>query len=123
MINSFTDIVQEGSEEEILLQEIDENKIPVHLAVIMDGNGRWAKRRGNERVFGHKNGVKAVRETVEAAAELGVNYMTLYAFSTENWSRPTEEVKNIFKLLKKFLKKEPIPMKFLKLSNEKLTTF
>jgi undecaprenyl diphosphate synthase len=79
--------------------KIDKEKLPRHIAIIMDGNGRWAKRRGNERVFGHKNGVKAVRETVEAAAELGVDYLTLYAFSTENWNRPRTEIDALMSLL------------------------
>ena len=82
-----------------LKDKIDIEKLPRHIAIIMDGNGRWAERRGNERVFGHKNGVKAVRETVEAAAELGVDYLTLYAFSTENWSRPRTEVDALMSLL------------------------
>ena len=75
------------------------DKLPVHIAVIMDGNGRWAKKRGNSRIFGHKNGVTAVRETVEAAAELGIQYLTLYAFSTENWDRPKREVDALMSLL------------------------
>ena len=75
------------------------DKLPVHIAVIMDGNGRWASKKGNSRIFGHRNGVTAVRETVEAAAELGVKYLTLYAFSTENWSRPKIEVDALMSLL------------------------
>ena len=75
-----------------LLKDIDLNKLPAHIAIIMDGNGRWAKTHGKPRVFGHKNGVLAVREVTEAAAELGIKYLTLYAFSTENWSRPSFEV-------------------------------
>jgi undecaprenyl diphosphate synthase len=78
---------------------IDIGRLPSHVAIIMDGNGRWAKIRGNQRVFGHKNGVKAVRDTVEAAAELGIGYLTLYAFSTENWSRPQSEVDALMSLL------------------------
>ena len=74
-------------------------KLPVHIAVIMDGNGRWARKKGNSRIFGHRNGVVAVRETVEAAAELGIKYLTLYAFSTENWNRPKTEVDALMKLL------------------------
>ena len=79
--------------------DIDKDKIPVHVAVIMDGNGRWAKRKGKERVVGHQHGVKAVREVTEAAAELGVKYLTLFAFSTENWQRPSEEVNALMSLL------------------------
>ena len=80
-------------------EQIDRNKLPEHIAIIMDGNGRWAKRKGNERIFGHKNGVKAVRDTVEAAAELGISYLTLYAFSTENWNRPRTEIDALMSLL------------------------
>lgn len=80
-------------------EDLNPNKIPAHVAVIMDGNGRWAKKKGLMRVFGHKNGVRAVRETVEAAAEVGVKYLTLYAFSTENWSRPKDEVNALMELL------------------------
>jgi undecaprenyl diphosphate synthase len=78
---------------------INRNKLPSHIAIIMDGNGRWAKQRGNKRIFGHQNAIKAVRETVEAAAELGVKYLTLYAFSTENWNRPRSEVDALMSLL------------------------
>ena len=79
--------------------KIDPKKLPLHVAVIMDGNGRWAKKKGNQRIFGHKNGVAAVRETVEAAAELGIKFLTLYAFSTENWNRPKAEVNALMQLL------------------------
>jgi undecaprenyl diphosphate synthase len=86
--------------------QIDLSRLPKHLAVIMDGNGRWAKKHGQPRVFGHRNGVKAVRETAEAAAELGINYVTLYAFSTENWGRPKFEVDALMTLLVTTLRKE-----------------
>ncbi|MGZ4033324.1 MAG: isoprenyl transferase [Bacteroidia bacterium] len=79
--------------------KINLTKLPQHIAIIMDGNGRWAKQQGEQRIFGHENGVKSVRETVEAAAELGVKYLTLYAFSTENWNRPKEEVLALMQLL------------------------
>lgn len=79
--------------------DIIADRLPQHVAIIMDGNGRWAKKKGNMRIFGHQNGVKAVRETVEAAAELGIGYLTLYAFSTENWSRPRTEVDALMSLL------------------------
>lgn len=82
-----------------LKEKIDSNNLPEHIAIIMDGNGRWAQKKGNSRIFGHKNGVKAVRDTVEAAGELGVKYLTLYAFSTENWSRPKQEVDALMSLL------------------------
>lgn len=89
-----------------LKAQIDLKKLPRHIAVIMDGNGRWAKQHGKPRVFGHRNGVTAVRETTEAAAELGVEYLTLYAFSTENWSRPKIEVSALMRLLVETLNKE-----------------
>jgi undecaprenyl diphosphate synthase len=89
-----------------LIEKIDKNRLPKHIAVIMDGNGRWAKSKGLERIFGHRNGVKAVRETVEGAAELGVSYVTLYAFSSENWNRPKKEVDALMTLLIGSLKKE-----------------
>jgi undecaprenyl diphosphate synthase len=82
-----------------LKEKIDYSKLPQHIAIIMDGNGRWAKRQGEDRIFGHENGVKSVRDTVEAAAEVGVKYLTLYAFSTENWNRPQEEVAALMQLL------------------------
>lgn len=88
----------EGSQVDIKSQ-INLDKLPRHIAIIMDGNGRWAKQHGKPRVFGHRNGVRAVRETTEAAAELGLEYLTLYAFSTENWSRPHTEVDALMRLL------------------------
>jgi undecaprenyl diphosphate synthase len=75
------------------------DRLPGHIAIIMDGNGRWAKKRGNQRIFGHKNGVAAVRDTVEACAEVGIKYLTLYAFSTENWNRPKIEIDALMMLL------------------------
>lgn len=87
-------------------KNIDLNKLPQHIAVIMDGNGRWAKQHGKHRVFGHSNGVKAVREVSEACAELGIKYLTLYAFSTENWNRPQEEVGALMELLLKTVRLE-----------------
>ncbi len=82
-----------------LKEKIDKENLPEHIAIIMDGNGRWAKKKGNQRIFGHKNGVKAVRDSVEGAAELGIKYLTLYAFSTENWNRPKKEVDALMTLL------------------------
>lgn len=79
--------------------QIMPERLPKHIAIIMDGNGRWAKKRGNPRIFGHKNGVAAVRDTVEACAEIGIKYLTLYAFSTENWNRPKNEVDALMSLL------------------------
>lgn len=87
-------------------EKIDPLKIPHHIAIIMDGNGRWAKKRGASRIFGHKNAVKAVRDTTEGCAELGVNYLTLYAFSTENWNRPKLEVDGLMALLVSTIKNE-----------------
>ncbi|MFD1062291.1 isoprenyl transferase [Winogradskyella litorisediminis] len=89
-----------------LKDQIDSTNLPHHIAIIMDGNGRWAKKQGLMRVLGHESGTKSVRETVEACAELGVKHLTLYAFSTENWKRPKLEVQTLMKLLVKSLKKE-----------------
>jgi undecaprenyl diphosphate synthase len=89
-----------------LKQLIDTDRLPQHIAIIMDGNGRWAKQHGQPRVFGHHNGVKSVRETTEAAAEIGIKYLTLYAFSTENWGRPKYEVDALMTLLVDTLHKE-----------------
>jgi len=80
-------------------EKIDKNNLPEHIAIIMDGNGRWAKKKGNQRIFGHKNGVKAVRDVVEGAGEIGVKFLTLYAFSTENWNRPKQEIDALMGLL------------------------
>lgn len=87
-------------------EKIDPAKIPTHIAVIMDGNGRWAKKRGAARLFGHKNAIQAVRDVTEGCAELGVNHLTLYAFSTENWNRPKLEVDGLMSLLVSTIKKE-----------------
>lgn len=89
-----------------LLEKIDKERLPQHVAVIMDGNGRWAKEKGKLRVFGHQNGVLAVRDTVEGAVELGIKYLTLYAFSTENWNRPKLEVMALMELLVSTISKE-----------------
>ena len=88
------------------MREIDKTNLPKHIAITMDGNGRWAKTKGKLRVFGHKNGVKAVRDTVEAAAEIGIEFLTLYAFSTENWNRPESEVNALMTLLVSAINKE-----------------
>jgi undecaprenyl diphosphate synthase len=88
------------------LEQIDKNKLPRHIAIIMDGNGRWAKQRGKLRVFGHENGVTTVRRTVENCVKIGLEYLTLYTFSTENWKRPKLEVDTLMKLLVSSLKKE-----------------
>jgi undecaprenyl diphosphate synthase len=87
-------------------EHIDFNNLPKHVAVIMDGNGRWAKKKGALRIFGHRNAVQAVRDVTEGCAELGIKYLTLYAFSTENWGRPKEEVDGLMELLVNTLKQE-----------------
>lgn len=86
--------------------QINKEKLPKHIAIIMDGNGRWAKNQGQERIFGHHSGVEAVRDTVEAAAEIGIEYLTLYAFSTENWNRPKSEINALMSLLVSTIKSE-----------------
>ena len=99
-------------------EKIDTNNLPKHIAITMDGNGRWAKTKGKFRIFGHKSGVKAVRDTVEGAAEIGIKYITLYAFSTENWNRPKLEVDALMSLLVSTINKET---KTLMDNNIKLT--
>ncbi len=90
----------------ITKEQLDLEGLPRHIAIIMDGNGRWAKKKGNPRIFGHRNGVAAVRDTVEASAEIGIKYLTLYAFSTENWRRPRTEVDALMSLLVGTINKE-----------------
>ncbi len=89
-----------------LKEKIDLSKLPKHIAIIMDGNGRWAQKQGKDRTFGHQNGVNAVREASESAAELGVKFLTLYAFSTENWNRPKYEIDALMQLLVDTIEKE-----------------
>lgn len=89
-----------------LKDQIIADRLPKHIAIIMDGNGRWAQERGQDRIFGHMNGVKSVREVVEGAAELGVHCLTLYAFSTENWERPEKEVTALMELMVDTIRKE-----------------
>ena len=100
-----------------LLNKIDTTNLPKHLSIIMDGNGRWAKQKGLLRAMGHENGTKSVKATIEACAKLGIEFLTLYAFSTENWNRPKLEVETLMKLLVKSLKKE---LKTLIVNNIKL---
>lgn len=88
------------------LPVIDKTRLPLHIAIIMDGNGRWAKEKGEDRLFGHYQGVQSVRDTVEGCAELGIQYLTLYAFSTENWDRPESEVSGLMALLAETIRKE-----------------
>ena len=89
-----------------LMQQIDRDRLPQHIAIIMDGNGRWAKERGKQRLFGHQSAIQSVREVSEASAEIGVSYLTLYAFSTENWNRPFAEVTGLMSLLATTIRNE-----------------
>jgi len=98
--------VKTGTSEARLPSQIDLKRLPQHIAIIMDGNGRWAKKRRLPRIAGHRAGIRAVRQVVEACARLGVGCLTLYAFSVENWKRPRTEVKLLMKLLREYLKKE-----------------
>jgi undecaprenyl diphosphate synthase len=102
----FEGIIEPGSEEEQLLDQLDPERMPAHIAIIMDGNGRWARSRKLLRVQGHRAGIEAVRDTLETATRLGLHSLTLYAFSMENWKRPKEEVSTLMKLLRKYLKLE-----------------
>lgn len=102
-----------------LINQIDKTKLPKHVAIIMDGNGRWAKKRGALRIFGHKNAIKSVKDATETCAELGIPYLTLYAFSTENWGRPKEEVNALMELLVSTIRSE---IKELNKNNIKLQT-
>ena len=89
-----------------LMQQIDRDRLPQHIAIIMDGNGRWAKERGKQRLFGHQSAIQSVREVSEASADIGVKYLTLYAFSTENWNRPFAEVTGLMSLLATTIKND-----------------
>lgn len=102
----FDGVLERGSRDEYLLHQIDPLRLPAHVAIIMDGNGRWAARRGRPRVMGHRAGVDSVRESVETAARLGIEALTLYAFSVENWKRPHFEIVTLMGLLKEFLRAE-----------------
>jgi undecaprenyl diphosphate synthase len=102
-----------------MFESINKEKLPQHIAIIMDGNGRWAKKKGAARIFGHNNAVQSVRDTVEGCAELGVKYLTLYAFSTENWARPKTEVDALMSLLVRTLRNE---VKELNDNNVRLTS-
>lgn len=106
-----------AQEDNLDTSKINTSKLPKHVAIIMDGNGRWAKQKGFLRAIGHENGTKSVRQTVEASAELGIENLTLYAFSTENWNRPKLEVDTLMRLLVSSLKKE---IKTLQKNNIKL---
>ncbi len=99
-------LAEPGSADDLVLRKLHPEGLPRHVAVIMDGNGRWAQARGKARVEGHRAGVAAVRDTIEAAAEIGLEALTLYAFSTENWKRPRFEVWTLMNLLKEYLRRE-----------------
>ena len=106
ILRDFESVIESGSRDEFLLRQIQLDRLPSHIAIIMDGNGRWAARRNQPRIAGHRAGSAAVRSTVETSARLGVAYLTLYAFSTENWKRPRLEVEALMGLLREFLRKE-----------------
>lgn len=98
--------IKPGTEDELLANQIDFSRLPRHIAVIMDGNGRWAKKRKLPRIEGHRAGSESVREVVETCGRLGIKFLTLYAFSKENWKRPKKEVTTLWRLLEDYLKKE-----------------
>src|ERR1700754_1041121 len=102
-LDDLLSVLTAGSPEETLARQVDFERLPSHVAVIMDGNGRWAAQRHLPRVEGHRAGTEAVRDTVETAARLGIRVLTLYAFSVENWKRPVTEVSMLMLLLKRFL--------------------
>ena len=106
MHKNLEGFISPGSEEEFLVNQLDFSKLPRHIAVIMDGNGRWAKKRNLPRVEGHREGAESVREAVETCARLGIKFLTLYAFSKENWKRPKKEVATLWRLLEDYLRKE-----------------
>src|SRR5436190_15755094 len=106
MLKDFSSVVKPGSADQKLLAAIDWERLPRHVAIIMDGNGRWAARRGQPRIAGHRAGVEAVRATVDTGARLGLGALTLYAFSTENWKRPRYEVEALMRMLRKYLRIE-----------------
>ena len=106
VMQPLDEIAEIGTREREILERIDPDRMPRHVAIIMDGNGRWAKARSLPRVEGHRAGIRAVRETVETAARLGLDVITLYAFSTENWKRPRHEVFTLMGLLKEYISRE-----------------
>jgi undecaprenyl diphosphate synthase len=105
-LQDLLEVVPAGSEERSLVQAIDWTRLPRHVAVIMDGNGRWARQRHKRRVEGHRAGIDSVRDVVETSARLGLEVLTLYAFSVENWKRPPTEVRTLMGLLKHYLRME-----------------
>jgi undecaprenyl diphosphate synthase len=106
MLSDFSTVVKKGSRDDTLLQAVDWDRLPKHVAIIMDGNGRWAAQRGQPRIAGHRAGVEAVRASVDTGARLGLQALTLYAFSTENWKRPRYEVDALMRMLRRYLRIE-----------------
>src|ERR671916_3534577 len=106
MLSDFAGIIQKGTREESLLAAVAWDRLPRHVGIIMDGNGRWAKGRGQPRIAGHRAGVEAVRAAVDTSARLGLGALTLYAFSPENWKRPRLEVDALMRMLKRYLRLE-----------------
>src|SRR5919199_1751936 len=106
MLADFKEVVQPGTRDEMLLAGINWERLPRHVAIIMDGNGRWAAQRGQPRIVGHRAGVEAVRAAVDTSARLGLGALTLYAFSTENWKRPRLEVDALMRMLRRYIRLE-----------------
>ncbi|HKC65368.1 MAG TPA: polyprenyl diphosphate synthase, partial [Pyrinomonadaceae bacterium] len=106
MLADFAEVVEKGTRDEALLASIDWERLPRHVAIIMDGNGRWAAKRGQPRIVGHRAGVEAVRSSVDTGARLGLKALTLYAFSTENWKRPRMEVDALMRMLRRYIRLE-----------------
>ncbi len=106
MLTDFAEVVQPGTRDEVLLSALEWERLPRHVAIIMDGNGRWAAQRGQPRIAGHRAGVEAVRAAVDTGARLGLGALTLYAFSTENWKRPRLEVDALMRMLRRYLRLE-----------------
>jgi len=106
MLSDFATVVRKGSRDDTLLHAIDWDRLPKHVAIIMDGNGRWAAQRSQPRIAGHRAGVEAVRSAVDTGARLGLQALTLYAFSTENWKRPRYEVDALMRMLRRYLRIE-----------------
>src|SRR6059036_2412093 len=106
VLSDFAEVIDKNSRDERLLSSIAWDRLPRHVAIIMDGNGRWAAQRGQPRIAGHRAGVEAVRAAVDTGARLGLDALTLYAFSTENWKRPRYEVDALMRMLRKYLRLE-----------------
>src|SRR5262245_13368625 len=106
MLKDFKEVVKPRSVEAELLPQVNWSRVPKHVAVIMDGTGHWAAKRGKPRIFGHRAGAESVRSIVDSAARLGVKALTLYAFSTENWKRPEDEINALMRMLVRYLNSE-----------------